>query len=203
MESIDIDQAVYLKSALLRWASAMEKAAPELNERDAQLGDGDLGVTLEKCAKNVIAALDKETSSPHEIFKNVSQACADASGSSFGTLLTSGFFATAKWLQEGKDLDRNSLSELLNHIVQKLSKRGGASLGDKTMLDSLHAISIAIENCGAQEDLSEVALQGALKAIEDFRNQPNKIGRARMFAEKTIGLDDPGMVAVLRMVESI
>ena len=71
------------------------------------------------------------------------------------------------------------------------------------MLDSLHAISIAIENCGDQEDLSEVALRGARKAIEDFRNQPNKIGRARMFAEKTIGLDDPGMVAVLRMVESI
>jgi dihydroxyacetone kinase-like protein len=29
------------------------------------------------------------------------------------------------------------------------------------------------------------------------------MGRARMFAEKSIGMDDPGMVAVLRMAESL
>jgi dihydroxyacetone kinase-like protein len=48
-----------------------------------------------------------------------------------------------------------------------------------------------------------VARNAASKAIEEFRDKPNRIGRARMFAEKSIGMDDPGMVAVLRMTESL
>ncbi|WP_192871708.1 DAK2 domain-containing protein [Variovorax sp. JS1663] len=40
-------------------------------------------------------------------------------------------------------------------------------------------------------------------ALAAFRDKPNRIGRARMFAEKSIGMDDPGMVALQRMVESL
>ena len=39
--------------------------------------------------------------------------------------------------------------------------------------------------------------------LDAFRDRPNRVGRARMFADKTIGLDDPGMVALQRMVESL
>ena len=46
-----------LKAALGRWCDALEKAAPELNGLDGRLGDGDLGATLEKCARNVRDAL--------------------------------------------------------------------------------------------------------------------------------------------------
>ncbi len=35
---------------LLRCADRMDAAAPELNELDGRLGDGDLGAKLEKCA---------------------------------------------------------------------------------------------------------------------------------------------------------
>jgi len=198
-----MDMTVDLKSALTRWALALEKAAPELNELDARLGDGDLGVTLQKCAKNSLVAIAQESQTPQQILRDVSQACADASGSSFGTLLASGFFSSAKWLEDGHEIDRNSLSDLLQHIVMKLSARGGAYLGDKTMLDSLHAISVAIGNASSQDDIKTLALNAANQVLEDFRHQPNRIGRARMFGDKSIGQDDPGMVAILRMVEGL
>ena len=194
--------AARLKDAFTRWAAAMDKAAPELNELDSRLGDGDLGVTLQKCAHNVRAALPVAPDSVQGILKSASQACADASGSSFGTLLASGLLAAAKWL-DGRSLDRAALSELLSHAVEKLSARGGASLGDKTMIDSLHAIAQALSQTQPQDDLAAVARNAAAKAIEEFRDKPNRIGRARMFAEKSIGMDDPGMVAVLRMAESL
>jgi dihydroxyacetone kinase-like protein len=194
--------AARLKDAFNRWAAAMDKAAPELNELDSQLGDGDLGVTLQKCAHNVRAVLPVAPDSVQGILKSASQACADASGSSFGTLLASGLLAAAKWL-DGRSLDRAALSELLSHTVEKLSARGGASLGDKTMIDSLHAIAQALSQAQPQDDLAAVARNAAAKAIEEFRDKPNRMGRARMFAEKSIGMDDPGMVAVLRMAESL
>jgi len=194
--------AARLKDALNRWAVAMDKAAPELNELDSRLGDGDLGVTLQKCAHNVRAALPAAPDSVQGILKCASQACADASGSSFGTLFASGLLAAAKWL-DSRSLDRTALPELLLHTVQKLSARGGASLGDKTMIDSLQAITQALSKSQPHDDLVALARNAASKAIEEFRDKPNRIGRARMFAEKSIGMDDPGMVAVLRMTESL
>ena len=191
-----------LKDAFTRWAAAMDKAAPELNELDSRLGDDDLGVTLQKCAHNVRNVLPVAPDSVQGILKCASQACADASGSSFGTLFASGLLAAAKWL-DGRRLDRAALPELLSHAVQKLSARGGASLGDKTMIDSLHAIAQALARAQPQDDLAAVARKAAATAIEEFRHKPNRIGRARMFAEKSIGMDDPGMVAVLRMTESL
>lgn len=195
--------AAQLKDAFTRWAAAMDKAAPELNELDSRLGDGDLGVTLGKCAQNVRAALPGAPDTVSAVLCAASQACADASGSSFGTLLASGLLTAAKWIEGGKALNRGTLPELLKHVVQKLSVRGGASVGDKTMLDSLQAIAEAIEQAGPQDDLPATARNAAANAVEAFRGKANRIGRARMFAEKSAGMDDPGMVAVLRMTQSL
>ncbi len=45
------------------------------------------------------------------------------------------------------------------------------------------------------------------QAINDtmklFQNRQSQIGRARIFGEKSIGLDDPGMLAFKRMFESL
>ena len=193
--------AVIFRAALARWAEAMESAAPELNELDGRMGDGDLGVTLAKCAEKVRAVLPSAPDNLPDLIKLASQACADASGSSFGTLMASGLLSASKWLEGGKALDKVSLPDLLKHVVQKLSLRGGANLGDKTMLDALYAIAIAIEMAEPEQRLGEVAHSATVRAIEEFRFKPNRIGRARMFAEKSVGLDDPGMVAVLRMTQ--
>ena len=39
--------------------------------------------------------------------------------------------------------------------------------------------------------------------MDQFRNRQSQIGRARIFGEKSIGLDDPGMLAFKRMFESL
>ena len=192
----------HLRDAFLRWSTAMEQAAPELNQLDGELGDGDLGITLGKCAQNVRAALPQAPDTVHGILRVASQACADASGSSFGTLLASGLLTAAKWLEGGKPISAVTLPELLSQVIEKLSARGGASLGDKTMLDALHAIAEAIEQAPPQASLAILARDAAGKAIEDFRGRPCRMGRARMFADKSTQRNDPGMVAIWRMTES-
>ena len=49
--------------------------------------------------------------------------------------------------------------------------------------------------------LEKLALK--LKTMNIFLNRESKIGRARIFGEKSIGLDDPGMLAFKRMLESL
>lgn len=194
---------VAVKAALERWSRAMADAAPELNALDGRLGDGDLGATLEKCAAHVQAALPGLPERLDELFKGAAQACAKASGSSFGTLLAVGFLGAAKWVPPRETLDRLDLAALLAQAVQALSARGGAVPGDKTMLDALDAIARALAAAHDGDDLRAVARHAAASALDAFRDKPNRIGRARMFAHKSVGLDDPGMVAVLRMTEAL
>ena len=195
--------AKLLKTSLQRWAEAMHTAAPELNALDGQLGDGDLGATLDKCAANVQAVLPDTPERLDALFKSAAQACAKASGSSFGTLLAVAFLNAAKWVGPRETLNRADIAELLHHSVASLAARGGASLGDKTMLDALDAVARALDAASDDEDLRAAARRAVSEALDHLRGQPNRIGRARMFAEKTIGLDDPGMVAILRMSEAL
>lgn len=194
--------AVTVKAALERWALAMHASAPELNELDGRLGDGDLGATLNKCAANVRAALPTMPDAIDGIFKACALACAKASGSSFGTLLAQAFVTASKRCAGRDTLAAGELAPLIEEIVGALSARGGAKPGDKTMLDSLSAIATALAGAGADGEPGQLAVTAAQRALDTFRDRPNRIGRARMFADRSIGLDDPGMVAVLRMTQS-
>jgi dihydroxyacetone kinase-like protein len=82
-------------------------------------------------------------------------------------------------------------------------QRGKAQLGDKTILDALDAARKAtqgIDDPGEQVSAADAAVAAA---IERFRERPARQGRARIFGEKSVGRDDPGMVAFKRMLEGL
>lgn len=195
--------ATTLKATVPHWCASMHAAAPELNELDGRLGDADLGATLDKCATLMEQALPGLPDSLEGIFKRLAQASAKASGSSFGTLLTVALMTSAKRCTGVASLTRADVAGLLADVIATLSARGGASLGDKTVLDGLQAIQQALAAAPGGTDARRVAREAVQSALDAFRDKPNKIGRARMFADKTIGMDDPGMVALQRMVEGL
>lgn len=194
---------IYTTSDIQAWlqqcTERMTSAAAELNELDSRLGDGDLGATLEKCASLMREALAAPAATPCDVFKACAAACTRASGSSFGTLMAVAFMTLTKHTVGRTTLERSDVAPLLGPVIEALMARGRSKPGDKTMLDSLEAIRRAAAN-GDCETLHHQSLSAALQALEDFRDRPNLIGRARMFGEKSIGLDDPGMLAVARLL---
>jgi len=183
-----------------KWCDAMRAAAPELNGLDAQLGDGDLGTTLENCANKVATDCPELSGDLESDLSRVSKTLMSTAGSSFGTLLAVAVRATSKQIKQKPDA---SVVELLEGVISTLASRGGARLGDKTVLDALEAIRTSVSNASSGETFSKIALGACDQALGEFRNQPNKIGRARMFPEKSVGMDDPGMIALKRMIEAI
>lgn len=173
----------------------------ELNSLDGQLGDGDLGATLGKCAECTQTALKDiaPDASLSDIFRVAAMACMQASGSSFGTLLAQAFITASQFSVGKNTLSRVDTARLMHQIVDRLAERGGAALGDKTVLDALHALALTLEQPPQPDDLR----QSLTAALATFRQQPNRIGRARMFADRSVGLDDPGMVALLRLTETL
>jgi dihydroxyacetone kinase-like protein len=51
--------------------------------------------------------------------------------------------------------------------------------------------------------LLEATVHATKETSAIFKDHPNKLGRARMFGKKTIGLADPGMRAAQEMVQAL
>jgi dihydroxyacetone kinase-like protein len=76
-----------------------------------------------------------------------------------------------------------------------MKTRGKASLGDKTVLDALDAAATAAERKTDPADILQAATAAVEATLDRMRDMQAKIGRARIFGERSVGLDDPGMRA--------
>lgn len=192
-----------LKIAVSRAAAAMADLEQTLNQADAKLGDGDTGGMLAR----VIAKMDQVELEPGSDlgagFAALARAALSGTGSSLGTLFATGLMSFAKAAQGKTDLPADAFSETLAAARDAMLARGGACLGDKTVIDAIDAIVRATEKEAHSASVADAARRASAQALLDFRDQPCKVGRARMFGEKSVGIDDPGMLAVDRLTRAI
>ena len=192
-----------IQSVIIRLNQVMEQSADELNTADGLLGDGDLGVTMIRGSRHLLEELESLPKDIGMAFFQCAKAFTKSSGSSYGTLLATGMMAIAKVKKGQTEIVMDEVSGLFNISLEAMQIRGKASLGDKTVLDVIAAARDAAKN---QTDWKTM-LNSINKAINDtidlYRDRQSQIGRARIFGEKSIGLDDPGMLAFKRMFESL
>ena len=81
--------------------------------------------------------------------------------------------------------------------------RGKASLGDKTVLDALDAAANAAEGKTDPGAILRDATADVEATLDRMRNSQAKIGRARIFGERSVGLDDPGMRAFKEVLRGL
>lgn len=190
-------------AAIAKAAHAAELAESELNAADSKLGDGDTGLMLRRWLARIAQSVSDDQDDLGELFRVLAAESGKATGSSLGSLGTTALLTLARELSGRKEIQVCELGELLSKIRDAMLARGGANLGDKTVVDVVDRIAKGICEADNQRAASAKAVAIARKALEDFRSQPNRIGRARMFADKSRGLNDPGMLAAVRVTEAI
>lgn len=192
-----------LRDAASRLKAAMARDFDALNAADGALGDGDLGVTL---ARGTAAVEDLAPTLPADLGQAL-LACAQAftrtSGSSYGTLMATGLMAMAKALRGRDSVDPAETSALVAAARDAMQARGKAEIGGKTVLDSLDAVAGATAGLSVPAQIASAAIAGAEAAQANLRDRPATVGRARIFGDKTIGMDDPGMLAMTAIVRAI
>ena len=192
-----------LRAAIGRVRAKMLACQGELNALDGQLGDGDIGVTLVNGFESMNSAAAEFPEDLGMSLMQCAQALTRTGGSSYATLLATGFMAVAKESKGQTEIAWESISTLLQAALDKMAQRGKSVLGDKTVLDALHAAQLAA-NGKSDPALILAAIDEAVSAaLDEFREKPCRQGRARIFAERSVGLDDPGMMAFKRMVEGL
>lgn len=186
-----------------RIAAKAQLVAAELNAADGQLGDGDLGITVSKGWVEIAASADAMPDDVGMAFLDCAKAFQKVSSSSYGTLTATAFMAAAKACKGRTEVPYTEVSALLAAARDAMMARGKGSLGDKTVLDALDAVALATAGQGDADRLLALADQAIDATLNTFRDRESKLGRARMFGDKSRGLDDPGMLALRRVLDGM
>ena len=168
----------------------------DFNSADGKIGDGDLGVTILHGLEEVNNNVSKFSDDMGANFMLCSQAFVKKSGSSFGTLIAFSFMNISKNLKGKIECNHEDIIAIFDTALKTILERGKTNLGDKTIADSLDLI---IKNLKNNQNYSDVFKSSTKQALQDFKGKKIKIGRARMFEDKTKDLDDPGMFALSKL----
>ena len=96
-----------------------------------------------------------------------------------------------------------TLDGWLDAATTAISDRSGATAGDKSVLDSLLQIHAALDAASTDEGMMKLATDAAIIALDEFRERQCRLGRARMYGARTVGRDDPGMLAVSLLLQAM
>lgn len=190
-------------------ASIFAEKKEELCDMDAKMGDGDLGLTMDK-GYGALPQLIKENSEPGDIGKTLMKAGMKMAGlvpSTMGTLMSSGVMEGGKALKGKTEFGAEELSVYLTAFAAGIKKRGKCELGDRTILDSVDAGAKSAAEAAAagktMEEVIEAACQGAAAGVEATKDMVPKFGKAAVFAAKAAGVADQGAVAGMYMIQGL
>jgi dihydroxyacetone kinase len=191
-----------LLAALSKLANGLEAHADEFTKLDSEAGDGDLGLTVGKIAHGIRLAQEDPGDSVKQLVLNLGKEISRAAPSSFGTLFASGFLAAGLVIRDEDD----SLTQLrtgLSAALEKISQRGKAQEGQRTLLD---ALGPATRAAAASSDVRGALLSAASAAregVEATKSMMPKHGRAGWIGERAKGSADAGATVIWRSLEAV
>ncbi|MCI8552802.1 MAG: DAK2 domain-containing protein [Lawsonibacter sp.] len=190
-------------------AAVFAEKKEELCEMDAQMGDGDLGLTMDK-GYGALPSLLQENMEVGDVGKTLMKAGMKMSSvvpSTMGTLMSSGIMEGGKALKGKAELGAAELAAYLTAFAAGIQKRGKCQLGDRTILDAVDPAARAAERAAAEGgDLAAVlnaACEGAAQGVEATKSMTPKFGKAAVFAAKATGVPDQGAVAGACMLDGL
>lgn len=179
-----------------------------LIELDAAMGDGDLGLTMEKA----FIAFNRSIAdfSGNDIGKAIftgAMAMAHEAAATMGTLFASGLMYAGKSVTKKEELSPSDLLVMGKAMVEGISHRGKAKLGDKTILDSLipfiNTMEEGLNNGESLDSALQKAVISAEEGVERTKGMVAKFGRAHYYGEKARGKQDPGATVGLIFVKAM
>lgn len=171
-----------------------------LTEVDSAIGDGDHGIGMAggmQKAKKKLLKIENERNA-YQVFETAGQAMLMSMGGASGVIFGSLYLAGAKGMEAKDILTAQDIAEMEEKSLIAIQKRGGARLGDKTMVDALSPAVDALKE-HAQEGLLEMmkaAEEAARQGVENTKQYIAKYGRAKSLLERAIGYQDAGATSV-------
>jgi dihydroxyacetone kinase phosphoprotein-dependent L subunit len=173
---------------------------------DSVVGDGDFGFSLARGFENVVAQWDSfDRSDAATFLQKVAITMTSRIGGTSGPIWGTAFLRAAGAIKGKPAVTGDDVVAMLRAAIEGIKARGGADLGEKTLLDALAPMTDTIEaNLGADAKvIAKRAAESAREAAEATRPMQARRGRASYTGERSIGSLDPGAVAVAVLAEKV
>jgi phosphoenolpyruvate---glycerone phosphotransferase subunit DhaL len=201
----DISQA-QIERAIQTTANTVLKNESYFSDLDGLAGDGDFGTSLAtgfRVIQNDWDTIDKADIGT--MLLKISMLVSKHVGGSSGPIWGTGFMKAALLSKGKSSVTLQELSAMVNNAIEGIMARGGAKLGDKTLLDALIPVNEVLKNhAAAGGDLSAClkdCAAAADKAIDDTRHLEARRGRASQVGERSGNTPDPGIVAIATILQ--
>lgn len=188
------------RNMLLYVADKIIASKPYLTEVDSAIGDGDHGIGMaggmQKAKKRLVTM--QGTDNVYQMFEEAGQAMLMSMGGASGVIFGSLYLAGAKGMEPKKAIGAKELAVMERKSLAAIQERGGAQVGDKTMVDALAPAVEALEANSGSGLLAmlKAAEESARQGMENTKNYVAKFGRAKSLLERAIGHQDAGATSV-------
>lgn len=168
-----------------------------LTELDSAIGDADHGINMDRGFQAVLSKLPAFINQDiGSIAKNVGMVLISTVGGASGPLYGTFFIQLGKETIGKLELTLDDWCIALDSAVNGVKMRGKASIGDKTMLDSLipglEELKKSISVGSSLEEALSSSEEAAKKGMEETIPMVAKKGRASYLGERSAGTQDPG-----------
>lgn len=198
-----------VRDALARALSALEDEASELGRLDAVAGDGDHGMGMvagASAAREAAEELVDRGAGAGTLLRASGDRWSAVAGGTSGALWGTGLAAAGTTLGD-EALATQDLASAVAAFAAAVLERGGAELGDKTMVDAVvpfeRTLAERLDAGDGFETAWRTAATVAMEAAEATANLLPRRGRARIHGDKALGTPDPGAVSFALVVGSV
>ncbi|NEO52941.1 MAG: dihydroxyacetone kinase subunit L [Okeania sp. SIO3B5] len=177
-------------------------------ELDGVVGDGDFGTSLESGFGAILSQWDKiDRSSGESFLLGCAKIISRNIGGTSGSIWRAAFRSAGKSISDKEMLTAEDVVTMFRAAADGIMDRGGANLGDKTLLDALvpaaDAFEQTIANGGNTQEAIDAAAKTAREQAEITKAWVAKRGRASYTGERSKDTYDAGAVAVAVMFENV
>ena len=169
---------------------------------DGLAGDGDFGTSLATGFRQIEKEWDEipKTDIGAMLLK-ISMIVSKHVGGSSGPIWGTGFMKAAMLTRGKTEIALADLADMLGSAIEGIQARGGAKLGDKTLLDALIPVHERLKAGGDNATALKDAAQAADAAIDETRSLVAHRGRASQVGERSANTPDPGIVAIATILQ--
>jgi len=202
------DQAEVMRKILQAVSQAFQQNEKVLTELDSVVGDGDIGISLARGARAIDAALESfALDRPAVALLQLSAILRRVLGGTSGPLYAVFVLRAGVVLSEHAEPGSvGAWAEALQAGCDGMARLGGASAGDRTMLDALIPASAALSSQAQGVAAADAASQMAIAAengAEATRTMLPSKGRSSYLGERALGHVDPGAYAVALWMRAV
>ncbi|MEA4813790.1 MAG: dihydroxyacetone kinase subunit DhaL [Oscillospiraceae bacterium] len=191
---------VQVREMLLHTAAKIIDSKPYLTEVDSKIGDGDHGIGMSRGMEKATEKLNSltEATDVYQLFSEMGKTLLMSMGGASGVIFGTMFMGGAKGKTPTAEISAADFTAMMNDSLNAIIARGGAHVGDKTMIDALSpAVDALKANAeGGYAVMLHEAEKAARSGMENTKNFQAKFGRAKSLMERSIGYQDAGATSV-------